>query len=706
MAAWLEDAQTLNELRDINANLTKILRRTRDIDLLLDDGPVSSAAIVAPKGFGKTLLLKLKRTAVQESRYACLPRQTILDRPKTQPPVLSSDIADLLASSLTWEALWRLAFSMAVLKAEGDREAVAEALSDERIPPPHSGRLRSIFASRLAESPFEILHELLFASRAEHFAFARAAAHLTAAVARVHKPVAVFVDNIDEYLDGYINRPHNDGEEHRRALRIWHNGQIGAWLALRVLDGANPHLKIFIALRREAYHYAKDHETQFANLRSFCHILSYGAADIEMMIRNNIRSEPRSNLVAPEEKDEFAQFLGPRGITIVNAANGAEEPVLSYWLRHATHRPRDGVAIGKEISRIATRSRTREAVRQAINAASAERVEALFTQVAPFFEHFHPELLAEAIPTNVLSRDALDAAGEAYARLVTERHLATGEVRPFAALYAVGLLGLVQDDLDRIGSLVQRFATVGEVPFETGAMLPRADTYVVHPALSDYIARRNVGYLASLNRHNVIGDGRPFRPEEEIQFVLVGDLAGYRRNVMNHAGTAQTFGAYWESLIRSNAQHLALCEAKAGDAFLLADRSADLVLQAAFRMQAQLAASGYGLSIRIGGHAGHWRIRHENGASHGISEIVGVAARLQALARPGDILVTEAFCAAAQAAGSSALSRRVDVLASDYFGRDRVADDGRINIANIGREEDEFHVLTCLRAPGEAGRAA
>jgi class 3 adenylate cyclase len=666
VAAWLEDAQTLNDLRDIDANLTRILRRTRDIDLFLDGMPLSSAAIVAPKGFGKTLLLKLKRIAVQESRYVCLPKQTILDRPKTQPPILGSELADQLASSRTWEALWRLAFAMAVLKAEGDPDIVGSALSDEVVPAPYGGRLRAIFASRLADSPFEILHELLFASRAEHFAFARAAAHLTAAVARVHRKVAIFVDNIDEYLDGYIERRHDDADAHSRALRIWHNGQIGAWLALRVLDGANPHLKIFVALRREAYHYARDHETQCANLRSFCHLLSYGRDDIEVIIRNNIRAEPKSNLAAPGEKDEIAEFVGPRRTALVNPANGAEEDVLSYWLRHATHRPRDSVAIGKEISRIGARERSREAVREAINAASAERVQTLFAQVGPFLEGFHPDLLVEVVPTNVLTRAEVEAATAAYATLLRERvDAAAVEPRPFAALYAMGLFGVVQDDLDRVGNLVQRFAEVGEVPFDADLRLPRAEIYLVHPALSDYIARRNVGYLAAVNRHNVVGDGLPFRPEEEIAFVLVGDLAGYRRQIMNHAGTAQTFGAFWEALVRTNGQHLALCEVKAGDAFLLADRSADLVLQAAFRIQHQLAASQYGLSVRIGGHSGHWRIRSAEAAAHGISELVGVAARLQALARPGDIVVTETFCTAARSAGSGLLAHRVDVGAED-----------------------------------------
>jgi hypothetical protein len=56
-------------------------------------------------------------------------------------------------------------------------------------------------------------------------------------------------------------------------------------------------------------------------------------------------------------------------------------------------------------------------------------------------------------------------------------------------------------------------------------------------------------------------------------------------------------------------------------------------------------ASGYNLQIRIGAHSGFWKL---NAASEGvlhpeISDIVVVAARIEPLAKPGDILLSQQF---------------------------------------------------------------
>ena len=95
-----------------------------------------------------------------------------------------------------------------------------------------------------------------------------------------------------------------------------------------------------------------------------------------------------------------------------------------------------------------------------------------------------------------------------------------------------GSFGIVQQSRDDPARLVQKFAPVGEIAFGKIHVLPHAETYLIHPSLSDFITRRNVAFLKELNRHNVVGDELEWRPEESIRFVAVGDIRGYRENVV------------------------------------------------------------------------------------------------------------------------------------------------------------------------------
>ena len=84
MPAWVEDAQQLTELRDLSSSQSSVLLRTTEVEEFLSNLNLSSHALVAPKGFGKTLVLKLKRISLQENDYRCFPFSPIVDRPIIQ----------------------------------------------------------------------------------------------------------------------------------------------------------------------------------------------------------------------------------------------------------------------------------------------------------------------------------------------------------------------------------------------------------------------------------------------------------------------------------------------------------------------------------------------------------------------------------------------------------------------------------------------
>src|SRR5215475_7469465 len=141
MPAWVEDAQQLTELKDLSSSQGSVLLRTTEVEEFLSNLNLSSHALVAPKGFGKTLVLKLKRISLQESDYRCFPFSPIVDRPSNKPPILPNEIINVLESSDNWETLWNIAFSICLVKGLQDvgdvEQPRADLLASQDLPAPH-----------------------------------------------------------------------------------------------------------------------------------------------------------------------------------------------------------------------------------------------------------------------------------------------------------------------------------------------------------------------------------------------------------------------------------------------------------------------------------------------------------------------------------------------------------------------------------------
>ena len=384
---------------------------------------------------------------------------------------------------------------------------------------------------------------------------------------------------------------------------------------------------------------------------------------------------PKSDLVDKNNEDPVLRFLGPKNEFLSNSGTARQERAIDYWTRHCSLRPRDAIVIGKEISLIGVKRRTQQEIRNAINSAAAERVETLFNEVAPFFSGLYPEIFPQVIKSNVLTYDEVVEASTAYTDIAARQYEIETEAarHPFCALYALGLVGIVQQSRDDPARLVQKFAPVGEIAFGKIHVLPQAETYVIHPSLSDFITRRNVGFLKELNRHNVIGDELEWRPEESIRFVAVGDIRGYRENVVQIAGKSQTFDKYWRDLFRQFTRDLDYAITSAGDHLVLADRSPARLLRAVRGLGAQLLASGYNLQMRTGAHSGFWKINPAlEGVQHPeISDIVVVASRIEPIARPGDILLSQQFVDDARRYGYDFEGEVPAVVDDEYVGAER-----------------------------------
>jgi len=126
-------------------------------------------------------------------------------------------------------------------------------------------------------------------------------------------------------------------------------------------------------------------------------------------------------------------------------------------------------------------------------------------------------------------------------------------------------------------------------------------------------------------------------------------------------------------LFRQFTRDLDYANTSAGDHLVLADRSPGRLLRAARGLSGQLLASGYKLQIRMGAHSGFWKLNPAlEGVQHPeISDIVVVAARIEPLAKPGDILMSQQFVDDAQRYGYRFEEEGPSPVTDQYVGAGR-----------------------------------
>ena len=76
--------------------------------------------VIAPKGFGKTLLLKAKRQSMRQRYSTLLPERALVDKPSANPDLMSHrEYGGVRETEAYWKALWSIALTLSVEKQLG-----------------------------------------------------------------------------------------------------------------------------------------------------------------------------------------------------------------------------------------------------------------------------------------------------------------------------------------------------------------------------------------------------------------------------------------------------------------------------------------------------------------------------------------------------------------------------------------------------------
>jgi len=678
MHAWTVDADDIRVADDFNDSL---LHRTPEIDGFLRSDREDKFVIIGTKGFGKTLLLKAKRILYQrEGRAVCLPIGALLDKPIGDKIFGREQLAFFVVSPLPWSKIWLTAISLATLKHLG-------AVANLRVGP----ALSSLIDDEQLQSVIDHFVRLLdFTPRELQRCGADTDGHLVPRLRAVSAPVALFVDGVDEYfnkhVEGLTSHPSITGE---LSPNVWHFAQLGLVEVAYQIRRINHHVKVFAAVRKEAYARLAKTTVMAQQYRGSAIDIAYSSSSLREIFVNNVRLMKRDMMADPERlrADALEAFAGRTAVT--DTYTREQEDVFDYICRHTLLRPRDLMSIGERLSTLRPEERRDEIrFKEAIHQAATEIAHEYLAEIAPFIGDLEVERFFRILPGNVLTHEEVE-------RIFLQHSIATGgeEKHIFCALYRAGLLGYVRHDRVR-GERAQRFLRPGEATLEPVGTLPSAAYYLVHPVLTDVIGKVNSAFVERIDRINIVGYGRPWREapglagtaiESHRLCVLKGDVHGF--GGLMHARAEVPVRQALEYAVKQWARKAVVAETGAGDSVLIVHEDPVFIAQAARHIMDEVYQATGQPRLRIALHYGEVQIAP--GAGNEPSSICGgtailCATRVEPYVAPGQIWATEEFRQALLARPS--LWRTTQITSPD--GADR------FNVKKAGRTEPDLWV--CL----------
>jgi hypothetical protein len=643
--AWVEDARNLDNAEQLLHSAHGILLETPAIaDFLRNE--TNKRIVVAPKGYGKTFLLKSKRILLQRNseNLSCLPENQLVDATISDSPSLSRADMQRFVDYTFWCQVWSAALMLSVVKSSAKYYPFDP--DDFR-----SDVIRQVLLSSYPVSPFDALKRLINSDR--EFQQARRSHDLTALMSyyrQVRRPVAVFVDTIDEYFEGYVDRDDQSDADgsylHRnKDSRIWIVGQLGICRAIRELLGVNPHVKIFVSIRKEAFNSLDYYDRNAVNISSLVVQLHYSADELSRIFDNNISAMQRDELVQPREATPIVRFIGTSNAMIVNPITKKSEVCFDFMLRHSLYRPRDLMLIGGKIAQIPAAERTQERIRAAVDQAAGEIVWHYLAEMRGLTD-IPDRLLFGLIPSNVLDRSALKRTAEEYAARLKAKAFDAPDAHPFCALYRLGLLGVVRRNREQRD--IQIFRRPHDIePYGSNVTLPAERHYLIHPALDDIIAQASSDYIRAFHTRNVIGHGDRWREGKIFKCAAKGDLSRYSR-VLNDPVVGEHFTRYLGSEFEKCKNEVEYAALESGDSVVLVDDSADRVLSAARSLQRAVRRFQVPQDFRFGAAVGPiaFSMTDKNGLNVRVPSagiVIRAAARIEPHAAPGTMLCSEEF---------------------------------------------------------------
>ena len=509
MKEWNTDAQFATELD------RKFISTNPKIETYLNG--YTKFILVASKGMGKTLLMRLRRELIERNDPSILliPQNETSDY-VSLPASPDKNLFKSFHDASFWEDLWKLSVSISALLnfphnlSDVEIDSIHEELSRAELPSRLLKDLRSAFEAkyRIYRFPSGVL-DILLQSGKSAIENARSTA-LQTVHGLFNKLISsacfVFIDSFDQALSKLF--PDN--------LQIWCAAQNGLLRAAWELSRHNRHVKVYISIRQEAYSSFTNAER--SNIRGSVLLIQYSKNDLKKVFLKAIKQY--------EDLDNIQNFVGLE--KVYNGYLKLHEDVFDYIYRHTIGVPRWLISLGAEISStrkdrgLVTDKKKKKIllkkITDIVNCNSADQAyDYLRSDMRLFFQKDDPECfinsLISKINSSVLSLSNIKRISE---RFVSDPNWC-GTKHPFCLLFNLGLFGYVADNASSTEKK-QIFKKPYEFDWNYENILPIDPNtyYLIHPSLHHLIQKKN--YRFNFNKVK-IGNGSCWtkRNEKRIQ---------------------------------------------------------------------------------------------------------------------------------------------------------------------------------------------
>jgi len=473
--AWATDGDTIL-LNDEWKNISLV--KNSLVEEFLDVGPHDKKFfIVAPKGCGKTLLLKKKSQSYREKGKASvfLPKKSLCERVTSENAVFSEDDIRNFSDQSLWVDLWNIALSIYILKnmnIDLPKDAADLVGNNHKL----SHIMSVLLQDRTAfKNNVKILLD-----------------DLNYRISEVQEDVAVFVDGVDEAFEkhnGFATIQSKDRVV--ESENIWANAQIGFLESARTFHFTNSKIKIFASIRKEVF--LKVHTATALQLKNYCTLLEYTFYDLKEIFEKNIQMMFNTEVLLPEEDDVYVRFLGYNKVPHEYVPNRSED-VFEYILRHTFARPREIVTMGYnlyhkyvnplkrkcgriDIETLSTidEKDTIKALRKVTNDTASELFSQYKKEFTPYFDDDLFESFAKKVKSNVVSSSQANT---------IIKSLSDHMPNIFNYYYNCGMIGVVEQHYNDVHNLTQHFNTSQQAVVRDSNVMPNVSTYVIHPAVN------------------------------------------------------------------------------------------------------------------------------------------------------------------------------------------------------------------------------
>ncbi len=513
MKPWQVDAQSI---RFNNSKTDPYLNRPMK-EFINGDLGDSQKVVVAPKGYGKTLLLRYRAHQLRkklDSGVIFYPSGDD-DIEYVQLHLDPNEIWRILPrfpDAETWSSVWTT-----VLLAVGCRAAGLKKFENETLDDVLSDTEYSIS---------DYLEAVLRATKEDVTYLTTAGRGTLKHIFRdLNRDVVLFLDNPDEaFKSKYAkdrNLPDNESVDYdfaQDAPRSWIDLQVGLLLAIREIERSRgtKRLHVYATLRAEALNVISASVQQQTKIHRTD--LRYTEEELRQIFYNNIEEESEENFVMPDSLNPIEKWMGITTLQHVfvktPAGTAHHEDFFRYLLRHSLFSPRDLMDLGQSLSNIDPNVRANsktvgKEVQNRVNQVASQEIFKIWQENAIPRWSNHYSLALKLIRTNILTQAELKELDDHVMETTRSDNRPTMLFSCY--MYQHGLLGYAKyPDKD----CRQEFLVAWDQrSFLREAAIPQASHYFLHPVLTDFIRNEVAGNLEfSPDRRSVVGYSELFWP--------------------------------------------------------------------------------------------------------------------------------------------------------------------------------------------------